>query len=230
MNVYPMAPMPLNDHSIQPGNLVAQQAYVDYAPLFDSMHGARWLLSSNPVTITVTDGTMETGASETGTVAAAAAHSAGRGEPWLTAATPVENPYCSCTLTRVRPAGKGGASPGGVSMQKCSATDPKQRWAASNDTAAEIKLAGGTVCLGLYCCGCKSKCCTCDAPEDGAQAAANKCHPADPNPHDVSVDPRSAMGCAIVLFRVYFSADARRASWVISDQPGVGSRARRCDY
>ena len=24
------------------------------------------------------------------------------GEPWLTAATPVENPYCSCGLTRVR--------------------------------------------------------------------------------------------------------------------------------
>jgi hypothetical protein len=46
------APMPLNDHSIQPGDPLVEQAYHDYGPLFDAMHGARWLLSSNPVTIT----------------------------------------------------------------------------------------------------------------------------------------------------------------------------------
>ena len=52
MNVYPMAPMPLNDHSIQPGDPVVEQAYLDYGPLFDAMHGARWLLSTRPATIT----------------------------------------------------------------------------------------------------------------------------------------------------------------------------------
>jgi len=51
MNVYPMAPMPENDHSIQPGSPVVEQAYVDYAPLFDAMHGAKWLLSAHPVTL-----------------------------------------------------------------------------------------------------------------------------------------------------------------------------------
>lgn len=61
MNVYPMAPMPLNDHSIQPGDPVVEQAYHDYGPLFDAMHGARWLLSSNPVAITIASATaMET--------------------------------------------------------------------------------------------------------------------------------------------------------------------------
>ncbi len=66
MNVYPMAPMPLNDHSIQPGDPVVEQAYHDYGPLFDAMHGARWLLSSNPVTITTTTASeMETRMHET---------------------------------------------------------------------------------------------------------------------------------------------------------------------
>eukprot|EP00038_Savillea_parva_P010156 m.188310 g.188310 ORF g.188310 m.188310 type:complete len:848 (+) comp17384_c0_seq1:177-2720(+) len=51
MNVYPMAPMPLNDHSINPGSPVVEQAYEAYAPMFDAMHGARWLLSAQPVSL-----------------------------------------------------------------------------------------------------------------------------------------------------------------------------------
>ena len=43
-----MAPMPKNDHSINPGSLVVEQAYIDYAPLFNKMHGARWLLTTRP--------------------------------------------------------------------------------------------------------------------------------------------------------------------------------------
>jgi hypothetical protein len=49
MNVYPMAPMPKNDHSITPGSPVVEAAYMAYAPLFNAMHGARWLLSTRPV-------------------------------------------------------------------------------------------------------------------------------------------------------------------------------------
>ena len=55
MDAYPMAPIPLNDHSIQPGSLVVDQAYRDYAPLFNSMHGAKWLLSTRPVNARVSD-------------------------------------------------------------------------------------------------------------------------------------------------------------------------------
>lgn len=51
MNVYPMAPMPKNDHSINPGSPAVDQGYMDYAPLFDAMHGARWLLSPRPATL-----------------------------------------------------------------------------------------------------------------------------------------------------------------------------------
>lgn len=51
MNVYPMAPMPKNDHSINPGSEVVEAAYSVYAPLFDAMHGARWLLSARPVSV-----------------------------------------------------------------------------------------------------------------------------------------------------------------------------------
>ena len=41
MNVYPMAPMPKNDHSIQPAaGSIVEAHYLDYAPLFDLMHGA----------------------------------------------------------------------------------------------------------------------------------------------------------------------------------------------
>jgi hypothetical protein len=51
MNVYPMAPMPKNDHAITPEQAgpVVEQAYRDYAALFDKMHGCRWLLSSQPL-------------------------------------------------------------------------------------------------------------------------------------------------------------------------------------
>ena len=48
-----MAPMPLNDHSIQPGDPVVEQYYRDYAPLFDAMHGARWLLTAHPIKLEV---------------------------------------------------------------------------------------------------------------------------------------------------------------------------------
>ena len=46
-----MAPMPKNDHSINPGSPVVDQGYVDYAPMFNVMHGARWLLSARPATL-----------------------------------------------------------------------------------------------------------------------------------------------------------------------------------
>lgn len=55
MNVYPMAPMPANDHSIPPSgdaSLVETQ-YRAYAPLFDAMHGARWVLDvPEPILVT----------------------------------------------------------------------------------------------------------------------------------------------------------------------------------
>lgn len=51
MDAYPMAPMPKNDHSITPGSMVVEQAYVDYAPLFNAMHGARWLLTAHPAAV-----------------------------------------------------------------------------------------------------------------------------------------------------------------------------------
>ena len=53
MDVFPMAPMPKNDHSITPGSEIVEQAYRDYAPLFDAMHGARWLLSTRPLSLSV---------------------------------------------------------------------------------------------------------------------------------------------------------------------------------
>ena len=40
--------MPKNDHSINPGSPIVDQSYMDYAPMFDAMHGARWLLSARP--------------------------------------------------------------------------------------------------------------------------------------------------------------------------------------
>ncbi len=51
VDVYPMAPMPKNDHSIKPGSAAVERAYEDYAPLFEWMHGARWLLTSRPVSL-----------------------------------------------------------------------------------------------------------------------------------------------------------------------------------
>lgn len=52
MNVYPMAPMPKNDHSIQPGSKEVYDMYALYSPLFSVMHGARWFLDkANPVEV-----------------------------------------------------------------------------------------------------------------------------------------------------------------------------------
>ena len=44
----PARAVPKNDHSIQPGAPVVDQGYMDYAPMFDAMHGARWLLAARP--------------------------------------------------------------------------------------------------------------------------------------------------------------------------------------
>lgn len=46
MRVFPMAPMPANDHSINPGPLSIQQAYEDYAPIFFALRGAVWVLDA----------------------------------------------------------------------------------------------------------------------------------------------------------------------------------------
>ncbi len=44
MRVFPMAPMPANDHSINPGSPAVQQAYMDYAPAFLALRGVEWVL------------------------------------------------------------------------------------------------------------------------------------------------------------------------------------------
>jgi hypothetical protein len=44
MRVFPMAPMPANDHSINPGNAQVQQAYLDYAPTFLALRGLEWVI------------------------------------------------------------------------------------------------------------------------------------------------------------------------------------------
>ena len=44
MRVFPMAPMPGNDHSINPGNAAVQAAYEGYAPLFGALRGLQWVL------------------------------------------------------------------------------------------------------------------------------------------------------------------------------------------
>ena len=46
MRAFPMAPMPGNDHSINPGDPVVQQAYFDYAPVFRALRGAEWVLDA----------------------------------------------------------------------------------------------------------------------------------------------------------------------------------------
>lgn len=52
MNVYPMAPMPKNDHSIDPGDALVEAAYITYAPFFTAMVGSRWVLDVvNPVVV-----------------------------------------------------------------------------------------------------------------------------------------------------------------------------------
>jgi hypothetical protein len=51
MRVFPMAPMPGNDHSIVPGSALVQRAYEDYAPAFAALRGCEWVLDAvRPVT------------------------------------------------------------------------------------------------------------------------------------------------------------------------------------
>ena len=52
--------MPKNDHSIVPGSAIVERAYRDYAPLFDAMHGARWLLTARPASVEPPSGTRNT--------------------------------------------------------------------------------------------------------------------------------------------------------------------------
>jgi hypothetical protein len=52
MRVFPMAPMPGNDHSIVPGSALVQRAYEDYAPAFAALRGCEWVLDAvRPVTV-----------------------------------------------------------------------------------------------------------------------------------------------------------------------------------
>ena len=46
MRVFPMAPMPGNDHSINPGSPLVQGAYMDYAPVFFALRGCQWVLDA----------------------------------------------------------------------------------------------------------------------------------------------------------------------------------------
>jgi hypothetical protein len=57
MRVFPMAPMPGNDHSITPGSPAVQAAYEAYAPLFRALAGAAWVLDvDHPVATTLPPG------------------------------------------------------------------------------------------------------------------------------------------------------------------------------
>lgn len=56
MRVFPMAPMPGNDHSINPSTELVQTAYQDYSRLFFALRGCTWALSiSNPLTVSPSD-------------------------------------------------------------------------------------------------------------------------------------------------------------------------------
>ncbi len=50
MGVYPMAPFPDNDHSIRP-SAWADQQYLDYGPLFDAIHGRKWVLLPHAISV-----------------------------------------------------------------------------------------------------------------------------------------------------------------------------------
>lgn len=50
MGVFPMAPFPGNDHSIQPDEW-AERYYLDYGPLLDAMRGKRWVLHPHAVNV-----------------------------------------------------------------------------------------------------------------------------------------------------------------------------------
>jgi hypothetical protein len=58
MRVWPMAPMPGNDHSIVPGGDPGiQDAYLAYAPVFEALRGAEWVLdATRPVAAAVEGG------------------------------------------------------------------------------------------------------------------------------------------------------------------------------
>jgi hypothetical protein len=160
MNVYPMAPMPKNDHSINPGDPVVEQAYLDYAPLFDLMHGARWLLSSDPAEIQNPNPTTSSAASSAYSLASS-----------VHVEVPVRNPVS-------------------VQQCKAGAKDQQWIVSADGTGEIRLSGAGSTyegagTCLGLWCCGCKACCgAACTEPESGAQAAANSCHPTDKKPQD----------------------------------------------
>jgi hypothetical protein len=54
MRVFPMAPMPANDHSILPGSPLVQAAYEAYAPVFLALRGCEWVLdAARPVSASV---------------------------------------------------------------------------------------------------------------------------------------------------------------------------------
>lgn len=50
LGVFPMAPFPGNDHSLQPSP-ETDHAFLEYGPLFTRLRGKRWTLSERPVTI-----------------------------------------------------------------------------------------------------------------------------------------------------------------------------------
>ncbi len=50
MGIYPMAPYPLNDHSVESGPFVDRQ-YLDYGPMLDAIRGKRWVLAPHAVNV-----------------------------------------------------------------------------------------------------------------------------------------------------------------------------------
>ncbi len=50
LGVYPMAPFPGNDHSIQPSPW-AEKWYLDYGPLLDAMRGKKWVLKPHVIEV-----------------------------------------------------------------------------------------------------------------------------------------------------------------------------------
>ena len=50
MGVYPTAPLPQNDHTINPSEF-ADKYYLDYGPMLDAMRGKRWVLEPHAVEV-----------------------------------------------------------------------------------------------------------------------------------------------------------------------------------
>jgi hypothetical protein len=50
LGIYPMAPYPINDHSLTPSEEVDKQ-YLDYGPMLDLMRGKKWVLSPHAVEV-----------------------------------------------------------------------------------------------------------------------------------------------------------------------------------